>query len=65
MNNTGTKYVRTMKQTAFEEKKKRSVNTVFKNILYLYLLNTYTKCNFRGYRCGTTTIVNIKRQKVN
>jgi len=23
------------------------------------------KCNFRGYRCGTTTIVDIRRQKVN
>jgi len=31
----------------------------------VYLLNKYIKCNFRGYRCGTTTIVDIRRQKVN
>jgi len=31
----------------------------------MYLLNKYTKCNFRGQRCGTTTIVDIRRQKVN
>jgi len=28
------------------------------------LLNKYIKCNFRGKRCGTTTIVDIRRQKV-
>jgi len=27
-------------------------------------LNKYIKCNFRGKRCGTTTIVDIRRQKV-
>ena len=30
MNNTGTKYVRIMKQTTFEEGKKRRVYTMFK-----------------------------------
>jgi len=29
------------------------------------LLNKYIKCNFRGYRCGTTTIVDIRGQRVN
>ena len=38
---------------------------MFKKIQYLYLLNKYIKCNFRGQRCGTTTIVDIRRQKVN
>jgi len=28
------------------------------------LLNKYIKCNFRGLRCGTTTIVDIRHQKV-
>ena len=28
------------------------------------MLNKYTKCNFRGSLCGTTTIVDIRRQKV-
>ena len=28
------------------------------------MLNKYIKCNFRGKRCGTTTIVDIRRQKV-
>jgi len=31
----------------FEEKKRR-VYAMFKNIRYLYLLNKYMKCNFRG-----------------
>ena len=48
----------------FEEKETESVYHV-KNIQYLYLLNKYIKCNFRGYWCGTTIIVDIRRQKVN
>jgi len=31
---------------------------------YLYLLNKYIKCNFRGWRCGTTTIAVVRRQRV-
>ena len=31
---------------------------------YLYLFNKYIICNFRGQRCHTTTIVDIRRQKV-
>jgi len=45
MNNTGTKYVRIMKQTAFLRGKKEEY---IPNIQYLYLLNKYIKCNFRG-----------------
>ena len=29
------------------------------------MLNKYIKCNFRCYRCGTTTIVDLRRQKFN
>ena len=47
MNNTGTKYVRIMKKLRFEEEKTESLYNV-KNIQYLYLLNKYIKCNFRG-----------------
>ena len=35
------------------------------NILYLYLLNKYIICNFRGYRCGTTPIGVVRLQRVN
>ena len=28
------------------------------------MLNKYIKCNFKGQRCGTTTILDIRRQKV-
>ena len=61
MNNTGTKQVRIMKQTAFKKKE----YTPCLNIRYLYLLNKYIKCNFGGYRCGTSIIVDIRRLKVN
>ena len=60
MNNTGTKQVRIMKQTAFKKKE----YTPCLNIRYLYLLNKYIKCNFGGYRCGTSIIVDIRRRKV-
>ena len=36
-----------------------------KYLVHICLLNKYIKCNFRGQRCGTTTIVDIRRQKVN
>jgi len=52
------------KKLHFGEKKTESIYRV-KNIHCLYLLNKYIKCNFRGKRCGTTTIVDIRRQKVN
>ena len=52
------------KKLHFEEKKMESIYHV-KNIQYLYLLNKYIKCNFRGQRCGMTTIVDIRRQRVN
>jgi len=48
----------------FEEKNLESIYYV-KNIQYLYFLNKYIKWNFRGYGCGTTTIVDIRRLKVN
>jgi len=35
------------KKLYFEEKKMESIYNV-KNIQYLYLLNKYIKCNFRG-----------------
>ena len=38
---------------------------MFLNIQYLYLLNKYIKCNFRGQRCGTTPIRVVRRQSVN
>ena len=31
---------------------------------YLYLLNKYIKCNFGCQRCGTSTIVDVRRLKV-
>jgi len=37
---------------------------MFKIFSTYILLNKYIKCNFRGQRCGTTTIVDIRRQKV-
>ena len=40
----------------FEEEKTESIYHV-SNIQYLYLLNKYIKWNFRGQRCGTTTIL--------
>ena len=46
MNNTGTKYVRIMKQATFWREEKESIYHV-QNIQYLYLLNKYIKCNFR------------------
>ena len=44
MNNTGTKYVIIMKQTAFEEKKNGEHIHHVLNIQDLYLLNKYIKC---------------------
>jgi len=45
MNNTGTKYVRFMKQTAFfEEEETESIYHVY-YIQYLYLFNKYIKYN--------------------
>jgi len=35
------------------------------NIQYLYLLNKYIKCNFRGQRCSTTPTGVIRHQTVN
>ena len=48
VNNTGTKYVRIMKQTAFWRGKKTEIINHVWNIQYLYLLNKYIKRNFRG-----------------
>jgi hypothetical protein len=64
VNDTVTKYVRIMKQTAFWRGKTESIYHV-KTIQYLYLLNKYIKWNFGGLRCGTSTIVDIRRLKVN
>ena len=64
MNNTGTKQVRIIKKLHFEEKKTESIYHV-KNNRYLYLLNKYINCNMGGLRCGTSTIVDIRRLKVN
>ena len=47
MNNTGIKYVRIMKQTAFLRGKNGECMACLK-YSYLYLLNKYIKCNFRG-----------------
>jgi hypothetical protein len=52
-----------MKHTAKKKKKTESIHHV-KNILYVYLLNKYIKCNFGGQRCGTSTIVDIRGLKV-
>jgi hypothetical protein len=61
--NTGTKYVRIIKQTAFGREKTKSIKNVL-NIQYLYLLNKDIKCNFRGRQCGTATVVVVRHQRV-
>ena len=33
-------------------------------IFGIYMLNKYIKCNFGGQRCGTSTIVGVRRLKV-
>jgi len=53
-----------MKQTAFLREKTEIIHHI-QNIQYLYLLNKYIKCNLGGSRCGTSTIVDIRRLKVN
>jgi hypothetical protein len=45
MNNTGTKQVSIMKQTAFWKEKKTESKERVSNIRYLYLLNKYIECN--------------------
>ena len=45
VNNTGTEYVRIMKQTVFWREKKNGEYILRLNIQYLYLLNKYIKCN--------------------
>jgi len=64
VNNTGTKYVRIMKQNCILKRKKTESIYCVKNIQYVYLLNKYINCNFGGWRCGTSTIVDIRRLKV-
>jgi len=63
VNNTGTKYVRIMKQTAFWRKKWEHTPCLI--IRYLYLLNKYIKCNFLYYRCGMSTLVDVRRLEFN
>ena len=48
----------------FKEKKKTDSIHHVQNIRDLYLLNKYRKCNFGGLRCGTSTIVDVRRLKV-
>ena len=36
---------------------------MFKIFRELYLLNKYIKCNSGGYRCGTSTVVDVRRLK--
>jgi len=64
VNNTGTKCVRIMKQTAFWRGKNEEYIPCLKFSVPIFL-NKYIKWNVRGYRCGTTTIVVVRRQRVN